>query len=216
MSQLAGRAIPEQVAGYDARVDLDGFAERWPEERRNGFLYRLDVRNVLSAETTVWPSILEDLGDEQYCLPAALNGLWVDQEALRNALSLRAERGPLPPFRTVLVTLVWNEGESDHPLSVVMEDCVKAPDPDSHWHFMGYDVGDTYLLSALTNCGLRLRYNDDEVRALRRTWVPHLNEFHLFTDLAAADDFQSFSDVRLEHDHAPTFIYGIYVLKPSQ
>lgn len=103
MSQLAAEDVPERTMGYDAR-DCDDFAEHWPEERRKNFLYRTDVRTVLSVGTTVWPSLFADLLEP---LPAHLQslaprGLWADPRWLRNAVSQRAERGHVPgPRRRV-------------------------------------------------------------------------------------------------------------------
>lgn len=200
---------PEQTMGYDARDCID-FAEHWPEERRNDFLYRLDVRKVLSVDTTVWPSLFADLPEP---LPAHLRslapcGLWAEERALRKAV---AGRGSVPTVRTIRVTLAWDGAETRHPAGGQLAHIVEAPGQDGEWQFLGFDVGDAYLLSALSNCGFLSGH--DHAEALRREWAPQLNEFHLFPELSAASAFRRFSDVRLASDHAPTFVYGIHMLK---
>lgn len=213
MSQQAVQDVPEQTMGYDARDDGGDFAEHWAEERRNNFLYRMDVRKVLSVDTTVWPSIFRDLREP---LPAhreslALGELWAKEGELRKAVSLRAEGGPVHAFRTIMVTLAWDGAETRHPASDALVDWVEAPRQGGDWQFAGFDVADAYLLSALTNCGFLP--GQDNAEAMRLEWAPHLNEFHLFSELSAASAFRHFSDVRLASDHAPTFVYGIHILK---
>ena len=198
--------------GYDARYCID-FAEQWPEERRNDFLYRLDVRKVLSVDTTVWPSMFADLPEllSAHLRSPAPCGLWADERALSKAL---AERAPVPAVRTIKVTLALDGAETRHPASGQLAHIVEAPSQGGEWQFVGFDVGDAYLLSALTNCGFLSGH--DNAEALRREWTPHLNEFHLFSELSAASAFRRFSDVRLASDHAPTFVYGIHVLELKQ
>ncbi len=198
--------------GYDARVCID-FAEQWPEERRNDYLYRTDVGKVLSVDTAVWPSLFADL---QEPLPAHLEslapcGLWAEARALRQAVSQRAQ--PDPAVHTIKVTLARDGSETHHPALPALAHRIEAPERDGEWQFVGFDVADTYLLSALTNCGFLSGY--DNAEALREQWAPHLNEFHLFSELSAASAFRRFSDVRLASDHAPTFVYGIHILKPG-
>lgn len=216
MSQRAVEDISEQTMGYDARIYRDDFVEHWPEERRSDFLYRVDVRKVLSVDTTVWPSIFTDLREP---LPAhleslAMGDLWAEESALRKAVSLRAESGPVPTFRTIRVTLAWDGAEAHHPASGALADMMKAPGQGGEWQFVGFDVADAYLLSALTNCGFLT--GEDNAEALRRKWAPHLNEYHLFSEISAASEFRRFSDVRLASDHAPTFVYGIHILESKQ
>jgi hypothetical protein len=67
------------------------------------------------------------------------------------------------------------------------------------------------MLSALTNCGFLPGY--DDASRLRQEWARHLNEFHLFRELTSASAFRRMSDLRLASDHAPTFVYGIRIMK---
>ena len=215
-SQRAVENVPEQTMGYDARDYGNDFAEHWPEERRNDFLYRMDVHKVLSVDTTVWPSIFTELRES---LPVhleslALGDLWAEERALQKAVSQKAERGPVPMFRTIRVTLALDGAETRHPASGALTKTMEMPSQGGEWQFVGFDVADAYLLSALTNCGFLP--GQDKAEALRREWAPHLNEFHLFAELSAASAFRRFSDVRLASDHAPTFVYGIHILELKQ
>lgn len=211
IGQLAVESAFEQTMGYDARYCID-FDEHWPGERQNDYLYRTDVRKVLSVDTTVWPSLFADLPEP---LPAHLRslapcGLWAEERALRKAVSDSAERGAVLAVQTIKVTLARDGAETRHPaidqLAHIVEE---ASGQGGDWQFVGFDVGDAYLLSVLTNCGFLSGY--DQAEALRREWAPHLNEFHLFSELSAASAFRRFSDVRLASDHAPTFVYGIHL-----
>lgn len=202
--------------GYDARDYSNDFGEHWPEERRRDFLYRTDVRRVLSVDTAVWPSIFTDLREPlpEHLGSLAPGELWAGERALRRAVQRKAQRGPVPAFRTIRVTLAWDGAETRHPASGALANVVEAPSQGGDWQFVGFDVADAYLLSALTNCGFLP--GKDNAEAMRREWAPHLNPYHLFSELSAASAFRRFSDVRLAGDHAPTFVYGIHVLKLRQ
>ena len=65
--------------------------------------------------------------------------------------------------------------------------------PDASWQFLGFDVSDQYLLSGLSNCG----YTDAELPRLRQDWQHHLNDHHLFDNLAAAGDFRELTDAQV-------------------
>lgn len=212
MSSIASAvASPsEQVVGYDARDYRADFSELWPAPRRDQFLYRLDVKKVLSVDTRVWPAVLASMNFPlQY--QAALQYLWANAQELRDALSQVGHATPLLPFRTVAITLVAEGAESIHPAASSLTGLVQPPQLEPQWRLLGYDVADAWLLSALTNCGFLPGH--DDVDTLRRSWAPYLNEFHLFSDPAAASAFRKMSDQRLAQDHAPTFVYGLWLVR---
>lgn len=71
------------------------------------------------------------------------------------------------------------------------------------------DVSDHFLLSGLSNCA----YDEDELVALKPVWSPHLNEHHLFTDVAKTQDFKAITNRRVKFkSHAPFFVFGLYAL----
>lgn len=199
----------EQIVGYDARDYRDDYQSLWPLPRREQFLYRFDVKKVLSVDVRVWPTIFASLGQQVRPHQAAMQDLWASSGNLQRALSQAVT--DLAVFRTVAITLVDDGTKSIHP---TREKVVGLVDPDAisrDWQFLGYDVADAWLLSALTNCGFLPGY--DDVGRLRQEWAHHLNQFHLFDKLEAASAFRQMSDQRLASDHAPTFVYGIRIIK---
>jgi hypothetical protein len=210
MDQLAPNT-KEQAVGYDARDYRDDFATLWPEKRRQEFLYRLDVRKVLSVDPRVWPSVFAALKQPPPSHQESVQELWASENAVRSALSASVLREALPAFRTTVVTLIWDGAESRYPLAGQLGELVNPPSNNAAWQLVGFDVADVFLLSALSNCGFLPGYDDAD--ALRKQWAPHLNEFHLFSQPETASAFRRASDVRLGDDHAPTFVYGIHILK---
>ena len=81
----------------------------------------------------------------------------------------------------------------------------------SSWSFLGFDVCDVWLLSALMNYGFNPEKED--ISALRRTWGSLLYQFHLFSELRDAMSFKDLSDRRLNRDHVPCFIFGLWVVQ---
>lgn len=87
----------------------------------------------------------------------------------------------------------------------LMEQHVESPDIEE-FDFLGYDVADSGLISALSNCGWCAA---DKARAVAK-WKEKLNPNHLFRDFNPAVEFVEFSDVRVE-EHAPFYVYGIWM-----
>ena len=202
-----GQPLVEHIAGYDAREYRDDFAMQWPGSRRAQYLYRLDVRKVLSVDVRVWPTLFTAMAKAPPPYQAAMQSLWADRGELRRAVSAAVVQPDAPPSRTVVVTAFSGGSEHDHP---VLDDVASLVDPAEvapQWRLLGYDVADAWNLSALSNCGFLPPH--DNVLQMRRLWGPHLNEFHLFTELDIAIEFRKMSDLRLASDHAPTFVYGI-------
>jgi hypothetical protein len=200
----------EQVVGYDARDYRDDFESLWPPQRREQFLYRLDVKKVLSVDARVWPSVSAELGQSARPDQAAMQNLWASLRDLQQVLSIAAPKLISIASRTVAITFVDDGTRRLHP---TLEQVATLVDPNKisrDWQFVGYDVADAWLLSALSNCGFLPGY--DDVEKLRKEWAPHLNGFHLFDNLKTASAFRQMSDQRLASDHAPTFVYGIRIL----
>jgi hypothetical protein len=166
----------------------------------------------LSIDPRVWPSVfdLDELGRPPSHF--GYQSLWADLIALRRAVTMFFEKEPLKPFRTIAVTLLLGEYcERDR---VDWDSLIPPPNPDRRaddWLFLGYDVGDMWMLSALSNCGFLPGLDDAE--ALRRRWGPLLNKYHLFDEIEPAVDFKHFSDERLKGDHAPCFVFGLWVVQ---
>jgi hypothetical protein len=202
---------PDQsILGYDARESWMSFATTWSEQRKKGFLYRLDLVKPLSVDVNVWPSIFDS---EKVATPDrfGFQTTWNNFSGLSQALTRACQKNPLKGFRVVAITLLLGIANRDD--SVPWEERVPPVEPAARgddWALLGYDVADQWMLSALMNCGF---LPGEDVDRLRREWGPLLNQFHLFTDVASALAFKQMSDKRLANDHAPCFVYGIWTVK---
>jgi hypothetical protein len=206
--QTAG--VSELLVGFDAREYRSADESLWPIQRREQYLYRLDVKKVLSVDVLVWPTIFAAIGIPIPPHQTAMQDLWNDRGTLRKAISQISNDSPLPAFRTVAITLVADGAEGFHPTLGQAAQLMRPQEETARWQFVGFDVADSWMLSALSNCGFLPGY--DDVSSMRRDWTPHLNEFHLFVELGTASAFRRMSDRRLAGDHAPTFVYAIYIL----
>jgi hypothetical protein len=203
------KPIIERVAGYDTRSVLAS-SSMWTKVRKETYLYRLDVDQPLSADSTVWPSVVD---------PSALEAkarfgyqdTWASLAALRAASQQYFERRGLASALTIAITLLLGEyGQNDR---VDWEHVIPPATPDERsesWTFLGFDVCDQWLLSALMNYGFNPK---DDVSLLRAVWGARLNRFHLFDDLQHAIAFKQLSDRRLDKDHTPCFVFGLWVVK---
>ena len=79
---------------------------------------------------------------------------------------------------------------------------------DPSWQLLGYDVADSDLISGLTN----FAYGKDEVEDIGQKYIPHLNEYHLFTSAEPAAEFIPLAEER-GGVHAPFFVFGIWLIK---
>lgn len=196
----------ERVVGYDAREMWPGAGAAWDAARREAFLFRADVEQPLSTDTTVWPSVFDLVGGGRRPAYTGHQDLWDSLAELElylgGAQDLRAR-----PYRVVAVTLplsLCDRGELERWESEA--GAADPPAPEEAWPLLGYDVSDRWLLSGLSNCGFLPGVED--VRALRAEWGPSLNEFHLFSRLDEAARFRDLSDARVT-EHAPFFVYGL-------
>jgi hypothetical protein len=203
-------ATDENIVGYDARETWMSFDFTWPERRKIGYLYRRDLVKPLSVDATVWQSIF---ASENLPTPRHLGfqTSWANLPELQQALTLIASKQDIKPFRLIAIGIEF-ESHSEAAL-VPWAQRVPRVDParrSPEWKLLGYDIADQWMLSALSNCGFT---SDEDVNGLRREWGPKLNQFHLFSDLNAAFGFKRMSNKRLENDHAPCFVYGLWALR---
>ena len=212
----------ERLLGFDVRemwLDPD---DLWDAARRQRYLLRLDVRKPLSGDTLVWPSAFDSgqgigLPAEQrerlqlagiplpgYTGPNA--GLW---ENAADMLRFLTDNQTTHRTCAVIGVSWWPDKDfaEGGPFGPYPANTVPAA-RDPMWTLLGYDVGDGSLLSGLANCG----YEPAEAEALRARWAPYLNENHLFTDPARADEFRAISNQRVSA-HAPFFVYGLYLIE---
>lgn len=201
--------IQQRLLGFDAREYWLKFEQSWPEERKQGFLYRFDLLKPLSVDRRVWPSIFQS---EQRPEPDRFGVLntWADLDALRSAIAQEYQRKPLQAWRMIAITIVVADADDNVDWSEQLVPTLPES-IEKNWEFLGYDVADQWLLSALSNCGFLPEM--DDVEKFRAIAAPRLNKFHLFNELNDAISFKKFSDQRLKDDHAPCFVYGIWLIK---
>jgi hypothetical protein len=75
------------------------------------------------------------------------------------------------------------------------------------WRLLGYDVADGSWYSFLCNAG-----PGQEMARYRTTWGVHLNDYHLFSDVARAQAFADMNEAR-EPMHGPYAVYGLYLIR---
>lgn len=214
--------LEEKLLGFDVRelwLDPD---DSWDQQRRERFLLRVDAPKPLSTDTLVWPSVFdsgqaigfsdaerERLHVAGIPLPSWIGpnaGLWSGLASMRHHLVERWAR----PRPHAIVAVCWfsERGFSDAG-SVGQHDYPTEPAARSaDWKLLGFDVADGSLVSGISNCG----YDPAEAAVLRLQWSDHLNARHLFADLAPALAFRDLTDTRVL-EHAPFFVYGLYLLE---
>lgn len=193
------------IVSYDARLSMLSLPP-WNIDRREMYLFRLDVVVPLSVDSQVWPSVIG---------PQAIGGAdHVDVDSVNrgslhevvNALCLPNRSPPLPSVDLIAITTRTSEVSNDIPPLIPDNDLVGI---SPTWTFLGYDVADQCLLSALSNCGFVDEVDDTPI--LRREWGARLNCHHLFYDFNDAVRFKEFSDVRLRGYHDPCFVFALWV-----
>ena len=201
----------ERIIGYDAR-EFSQNLDTWSEQAREGYLYRLDVVKPLSVDAMIWPSIFSADHRPPPLPHVGFQSFWSEFARLRTAVTTAFEEKPLSEYRMIAATLVLDPDANSQ--AVPWDERIPPVDPDRRepdWKFLGFDVADQWALSGLTDCGFVPGL--DDVRALRQRWAPLLNKFHLFDRYSDARDFRRFSDERMKDDHAPFFVFGLWLLR---
>ena len=168
----------QRVIGYGYRIRLDTSDTRWGSwdaKRRQTFLLEINIVLPLSADSSVWPSALNDAAWEM--LPDAdLDALaWLQLETLEEAAKLCGDAaGVRLAFTEVCPEEHWCSGLPDR----LPADAV----------FLGYDIVDEGSISVLMNHG-RVLDSADALEAWRARWIPHLNAHHLFGEEETAEAF---------------------------
>src|SRR5215212_507700 len=147
--------MTEILLGFDARERNPAL----PEAYRSGYLLSDRVGQVLSVETMLWPSVVEDS-------PAYIGmnaPFWEDLVSLERQVAGGA------PHRLVAAT--WHREPGETRGAIGPYETQTAPVArEPGWIFAGYDVADPSI-SGLSNCG----YTEEELRTLSPVWGPRLN-----------------------------------------
>ncbi len=155
----------ERIIGYDAREYWVPVEQSWSEERKQGFLYRLDVLKPLSVDTLVWPTIFESEGRPEPWGRIGFQNCWADLLDLRHAATLAFQEKSMRAWRTVAITLLldpYNQDEQELWSSRLPP--VNPEQRGTDWVFLGYDVADQWMLSGLSNCGFRAGLDENRVK----------------------------------------------------
>lgn len=192
----------------------------WPEDRKQHFLYRLDVNIPISIDRNVTETIdshFYDANTSGYTGP--FSPRWENLDALR----LLAKTSNINPedyyFLPISIDIsLFTERELEHWNSLLgnksqnvspatlFEGLASPNTVDKSWEFLGYDVADTGFTSAISNMGFTA---DDNLPKLRAQWGDTLNMHHLFNKTDDALRFKEFSNHRVP-EHAPFFIYTLW------
>jgi hypothetical protein len=225
METNADRLSP-QLLGYDVRLDDVVYrSQLWSLEYRESLLLKPEVEWPLSVDSYVWPSYFIPEGrlevakwGEEIARPFVLErAIVVDLEEPRYlALGLWASLGAmLECYRRNkrdagpgVVIAVWLEHVRSVPhqqLDGVLYPPVTPSVVADDWLFLGYDVTDQFMHSALAGLAL-----DPEKREpLRDRVSPHLNQHGLFPNRQDALDFEATAD-QLSPDWKPMCVCGLY------
>lgn len=191
------------LLGFDIRCDNP---REWDAKRKDQFLFRSDVIQPFSTDTTVWPSCCDMDQRPAECI--GHQDLWSDLKCLKEYASSREYNDPHSSTIAIAVHLA-NLSEPEV-MDWKSEATLTNPSMiGASWTLLGYDVSDRWLLSGLSNCGFLPEMED--VQSLRDTWANKLNERHLFDVLDYAIEFRELSNKRVA-EHAPFFIFGIWSL----
>ncbi len=185
---------PFPVIGYDARDTR----ESGPPNYGGGYLLRTDILKPLSVDDAIWWSVFDREGLEVPEWRGPRQNNWESLEALVAC----AKANELDRFRIIAITQMPEEDEG-----AIGSEVSDPSQVQEGWEFLGYDVADYFLLSGLMNCG----YTDEDMVELRERFSDKLNEHHLFTDIATAEEFMLLTDKRVP-EHAPFYVYGLYLV----
>jgi hypothetical protein len=204
--EVAAQPVCGRLIGFDAREMWQEYHIAWPQERKDRYLLRQDIKKPLSTDTMVWPSVFDEVGE--LASPYNWRGsLWDDLGNMIDFMKARPITTHLT-FWTIGITLVSGEFDAgQEEMGYPTLPALDLPAGSEDWTLLGYDVSDHSLLSGLSNCG----YLEEEKRRFEKQWGEHLNHYHLFTEVEPAVEFREVSDRRVP-EHAPFFVYGLYLI----
>ena len=222
------------LLGFDTKERGERPAQHWTTEKREAFLFRLDVEPPLTIDSYNSFSLFEhhpNLLPEQFDI--VYPSFWDSLEYLDT--QLQKITPPFPPYLVVAVTLIdetldgrekqaFEEylkgaatvraianipGQTDPETWVVG---LASPDVlDQKWKFLGYDIADLAETSGLTNCSIE----EGKKVEHRSRWGGHLNRYHLFEDFSQAQAFKDYCNQSVP-EHAPFFVFGLWLIREVQ
>lgn len=212
-------SLPPQLLGFDVRLDGSLYSgEFWTRERRAAFLLNEGIDWPLSVDWHAWPSYFIDsasLSDWGEIIPLYRKErvIVADLEELRyRGMRLWASLDSMLRFyggnrrdsTPGVVIAVWLEHAQavryDH-FEVVLYPDVTPNAVAPQWSFLGFDVADQYLTSALASLHV--------YPPLRESFGSLLNEHGLFGSRERALEFEQAADQAFPA-FRPFSVYGLY------
>ena len=188
-----------EVLGYEVRVSRGELRQTWPPDRRRKFLLAPDIADVLSADPLAWPRDPQLEATRVSRPETAWYPRWLHLAEMKAAWKAAAFAGECIGT-AVLLPAAPAAVVRDHP------NAAPATVQDS-WEFLGCDVADTGMTSALTNYG----FLDEADRAERCSWAVEVNQFGLFQDPAWASEYAAFMQ-KLAPEHDGFLVVGLWVV----
>lgn len=193
----------ERIIGYDAR-------EPHPYVMRCCGLINPRARSVSSVDRDARRSVLpEDLKNSTYLQ------LWKSLAAVVKRLSEQEMQDAVivaitvePEYLTTAHFEQWNKifpirKPENKDFLLELKSSLEPQDLSPEWEFLGYDVADAWLFSALCNAGLGA---DAKIAG---QWAGRINDQHLFNQEKDAVEFAHFAGSVLR-THCPFYIFGVY------
>jgi hypothetical protein len=220
--------LSPQLLGYDVRLDHSVYVSQlWSRDFRDSLLLKTNVEWPLSVSWYVWPSYflprsrleLQASGEEVAPSFVLERAIVVDLEETRylalnlwGSLSAMLEsyrRQKRDAARGVVIA-VWLEHflPVGHPqLEGVLDPAVVPNIVRDDWLFLGYDVTDEFMDSALAGLALP---PEDRLH-LRASVSPKLNQYGLFSSREDALEFEATAE-RLALNPRSFCVCGLYRL----
>lgn len=185
------------IAGYSVRslqTDSD-----WTDQRRARFLIRPEVSLQKSVDFNVW------------------------EEKAHDAINTDIGRLPLPAWRNLDELLEITNYQKSDPRWALLTMFIHVQgsipgyieafgassiDASMHGFFLGFDVADEGLTSALCNCA----YTEQEMIFATEEYAGQINRHGLIGELSCAKNFLKYSDKRVP-DHSPFYVYSLHADK---
>lgn len=196
--------------GYDSRIAFEAIQIQWIDVRRQDFLLVPDVLKPLSVDRIVW-SETDDISYPESCdkYGYGFMGLLASAIPQNESQGICIAISAYPKHWSPIQKEYWDALISDRDgreigTQYLVQDSIPSPDP-TKFELLGFDVADSGLISALSNCG----WSPEEKPEATACWKKYLNHHHLFDDACKAQEFVEFSDKRVQ-EHAPFFVFGLW------
>lgn len=191
------------LLGFDARRPPYGMKE----PNSHWCPLRSDVVIVATVDDEVWPSAcFSELSIKERPWFGYVQFLWRDLNELKHYITNELAHG-LEHWWIIAVTLLTDTCKEDEKSlwhNTVPSTCPAALSPA--WSFLGYDVADRFLFSALTNS---VHCTHDDYEEIRVAFSQGINSNHLFGNVDLAIRFRDIADHR-SPEHKPFFVFGVW------